>query len=1288
MNRIASLLILLLIFCLSLSAKISVTQSALGVYNITWDLPSWQLSAEKDFTVITAAGLNVPATAGAPLLPYDECKVAVPEQGSLQFDIIRQNVRSVHLEKRLQPVPHIVYNDHTDAYQYKIDEVLYSDAPKEVLQQLPLQRFRNLTFIPIKINPFLYDGKNDVQVISHMEVMVTVSGNLQQKSNLPEDELSALIAKQTVNPTEASQWQSSYREAINFADFTLSDYWVKLETNADGIYKITPAQLSMLPLNDIDPRSFRLFTTGGAVQSNAVNFSGPQFKEVPIYVSGENDGSFNTGDYILFYGSDRDGYEMNQVISGTQYINPYSQNVCYWLTFGGSFSGVPKRITMASPLSDWTESVTTTPATVRIENDVYQRNTIGFEWYMAKLFGSSTADYSYNITLEDLDTSQSQTLSLLLKQEYLRNGSDLIHKVRLKVNNNWLLNSAGNVQEWSWTSLSPINITHTGKYFIPGNNNIVFHVIRSLTDNLFLDFYQVTYQKKLIKRSTQFLVSVASSLNGYNVRYNFTGNNTNLRVFQTSIDNGFFAVTELLVNSGSDGFYFVGNGNASTQYWVVQDTDLYQPVSVQLVTTVDLSRSSVAYDNIIITPSEFVQQANTLASFYRQHFGKNSKVVLQQDIFNQFNAGMPDPNAIRLFLKQAVRNYPAPAVTSVTLLGSGTLDWRNFSGVSSAKNKIIVFQKSTSTTDDYFGMLNTEQYPELVIGRYPAKSVSELNIMLSNLNRYVTQPTGGIWRDKLVFIADDEFNGSTVGEYSHSQQLEATSQMINRSILIDKIFAIDYEFDEFQNKPEVRDAMMAEINSGTLIWYYIGHGAFDTLGAEDYFNGSLDMGRFDNTGKLPLFIAASCDIAEFDNYAFDCLAEKVVLVDNSACIASIAATRECNGPSNVALLQKYYDYALNLRNPIGYSLLQAKIAYTEYNGNDEKYNILGDPLLLVTTPERDSTMAVVAEAGKEVTFRSRQTVNLNGEFSADNLNTSALLQVFDSDIRKTMPNNSPYTFRGRTVYNGSSTVVDSHYNFSFIVPDDITNGYTGLVLAYVWDEERQKDFVNYMSPVFWSNNAVTVNNTDAPQIKLYLNDLNFVPYAVVNSSPLLIAAISDSNGINITNSPGHGILLILDQTASINNVTNYFSYNPDSHTEGTLRYRLSGLNTGEHLLQLIAFDNFNRPSVASVNFSVGKSKSFTVEDFLPYPNPMKKSGWFTFKVSEPADVKISIYTIKGKKIKTITVTAAKGFNQIPWDGKDADGDYLANNTYFIKITAKALSGNGKAEKTEKLVIYH
>ncbi|MFO7660756.1 MAG: C25 family cysteine peptidase, partial [Candidatus Cloacimonadaceae bacterium] len=722
------------------------------------------------------------------------------------------------------------------------------------------------------------------------------------------------------------------------------------------------------------------------------------------------------------------------------------------------------------------------------------------------------------------------------------------------------------------------------------------------------------------------------------------------------------------------------------KYYAVQDADLYTPASIQSVQPVNLAVSNQSLDNIIITPSEYLQQANSLAAFYNQNFNKRSKVVLLQDIFNQFNAGMPDPNAVRLYLKHAVNNYPAPALTSLTLLGSGTNDWRNFSGQSLTKNKMIVFQKGTTTTDDYFGMLNTVQYPELVIGRYPSRTQNELNIMLSNLDKYVTEPTPGIWRNSLVFLADDEYNGPTTGEYSHSEQLQDTSNMINKSILIDKIFALEYAFDEFQNKPAARDDMMAAINAGKLIWYYIGHGSFDTLGAEDYFKGALDMGRFDNADKLTLFVAASCDIAQFDSFSFDCLSEKVVLVDNAGAIASIAATRECNGPSNVALLKQYYNYSLNLRNPIGYSLLMAKIVYTEYNTNDEKYNILGDPLLLITTPQRDSTMTILGDDIDNI-FSAREQINLQGQYPSAGIDNTASVQVFDCQIEKRMGNNSLYTLRGRDLFKGEVTVTDSDYNTSFVVPDDVTTGNTGLVVSYVWDPLQNKDYVNYLSPVSYSDQSVGTLNPDAPQIELYLDNTDFVSGDEVGTNPLLLAYLSDQNGINITNSPGHSILLIIDQTVATINVTDAFSYDKDSFTSGSLQYQLSGLSEGSHMLQLIAFDNFNRPSVAAIDFVVRKSKSFTIEDFLPYPNPMQKGGYFTFKVSEASEVKLSIYTIRGRKIKTIDWTAAKGYNQIPWDGKDADGDYLANNTYFIKLTAKALSGTGKAEKTEKLVIF-
>lgn len=1286
MKKLHILLIMILaVSCLM--AKVTITQLGTDSYKVVWDISAWTISSENEFSSINITEAGMPAEPGAPLLPFDECKVAVPPGGSVNINILQQTAKEINLDKRIQPVPQIISNKETDAYKYAIDERLYAGTTQEMYTILPNQRFRKLSFVPIRINPFIYDGKYNLKVVSKLEFIVTITGNLQLRNSEPVDELTELIAGQTINPSQAAIWQSAERVRVNYADFNLSDVWVKIETDKDGMFKITPSQLNMLTIGDIDPSTFRLFTTGGEVHPASIGYIGPLFREIPIYVAGENDGTFNSTDYILFYGRDRDGLEMNQGISGSQYINPYSKNVCYWLTFGGSFTGNPLRIPLAAAEISWDTATVTTPEIVRMETETYQRKPIGFEWFMGKFFGNTSAEYNYSIELEDLDNNQTQTFSLLLKQEYLSNGSSVNHRVRFKVNGIQLLNTSGSVQEWSWIGMSPITITHTGQYFSAGNNSIAMNILRSGTDNLFLDYYQVAYQKKLIKRSRQYTVSIPSTLANQRVSYNFTGSNNNLRVFKTDVTTGSYNIIEIPHTVVTGGFNFIGSGIASTKFVIAQDNDYYSPASVQLIDVENIALERPAINNIIITPAEFLQQANNLAAFYSQNFNKNSKVVLLQDVFNQFNAGMPDPNAIRLFIQNCVETYQAPGPTSVTLLGSGTIDWQNFSGQSAAKNKIICYQKSESTTDDYFGMFNTTLYPEIAIGRYPAKTTNELNTMLSNLNKYVTEPEPGIWRNSLVFLADDEFNGATTGEYSHSEQLQDTSNYINKSILIDKIFAIDYEFDEFQNKPTARDDMMEEINEGKLIWYYIGHGSFDTLGAEDYFKGALDMGRFNNPDKLPLFVAASCDIAQFDSFLFDSLAEKVVLLDNRGAIASIAATRECNGPSNVALLKQYYRFSLNLRNSIGYSLVNAKAAYTVYTSNNEKYNILGDPLLLITTPERDSTLTLQTP-DKDDVLNAREQVNIQGQFSGTGLNQDASVYVFDSEVTKTMPNNSPYTFRGKSLFRGDVSVANSQYNAGFVVPDDVTTGNTGLIMTYLWNPLQNKDYVNYRSSVVLSDQAVSVVNPDAPEILLYLNDMDFVSGDVVSANPVLIAKISDANGINVTDSPGHSILLIMDQTVSSTKVTDYFVNDTDSFTSGTLTYQLSGLSEGNHMLQLIAFDNFNQPSVASIDFVVSKSKSFVVEKFLPYPNPMKKSGWFTFSVSEPADVKVSIYTIRGRKIKTIQYSATKGYNQIPWDGRDADGDFLANNTYFIKLTAKSLTGKGKAEKTEKLVIYH
>lgn len=56
-------------------------------------------------------------------------------------------------------------------------------------------------------------------------------------------------------------------------------------------------------------------------------------------------------------------------------------------------------------------------------------------------------------------------------------------------------------------------------------------------------------------------------------------------------------------------------------------------------------------------------------------------------------------------------------------------------------------------------------------------------------------------------------------------------------------------------------------------------------------------------------------------------------------------------------------------------------------------------------------------------------------------------------------------------------------------------------------------------------------------------------------------------------------------------------------------------------------------------------------------------------------MKIRIYTVAGRLIKQIEQNYVNDkFVKIYWDGRDQDGDVIANGTYFYKITVNTLDG--------------
>lgn len=80
-----------------------------------------------------------------------------------------------------------------------------------------------------------------------------------------------------------------------------------------------------------------------------------------------------------------------------------------------------------------------------------------------------------------------------------------------------------------------------------------------------------------------------------------------------------------------------------------------------------------------------------------------------------------------------------------------------------------------------------------------------------------------------------------------------------------------------------------------------------------------------------------------------------------------------------------------------------------------------------------------------------------------------------------------------------------------------------------------------------------------------------------------------------------------------------------------------------------------------------------IAELYNYPNPFRTETSFTFLLTgfePPQEVEIKVYTVAGRLIRKLSYPASSmriGYNALKWDGRDEDGDELANGVYFYKV---------------------
>jgi hypothetical protein len=92
----------------------------------------------------------------------------------------------------------------------------------------------------------------------------------------------------------------------------------------------------------------------------------------------------------------------------------------------------------------------------------------------------------------------------------------------------------------------------------------------------------------------------------------------------------------------------------------------------------------------------------------------------------------------------------------------------------------------------------------------------------------------------------------------------------------------------------------------------------------------------------------------------------------------------------------------------------------------------------------------------------------------------------------------------------------------------------------------------------------------------------------------------------------------------------------------------------------------------------------TVQNF---PNPFNPNTTITYELTEKSDVKISIYNVRGREIKTFSFNDQHaGGHGIVWDGRNNSGTRLSSGTYVYRISAVSSGGGRIFKKSGKMTI--
>jgi hypothetical protein len=811
--------------------------------------------------------------------------------------------------------------------------------------------------------------------------------------------------------------------------------------------------------------------------------------------------------------------------------------------------------------------------------------------------------YNYKLTLDGKAVDSKLKVKVALAKEYKTNSF-----VNLSINGNKFVLNDVKTREYNSIEFSKEISINTTELEVE---------VESINSKCFIDYIAVQMKMALAYNGNQFNFRSFESVGIGQVSEFSINSNSPIHVWNVSDKQ---SVKNQLLKSTNNGFTFKIATDSLNEFVCFESSKVNEPEYIGEVKNQNL-HALKDFDMVIINPKIYQEQAVRLKTFHEDFDGFSVLQINSEKIYNEFSSGRYSAVSIRNFLKNL---YQKSSVKPKYVLLMGDGSYNNYLNqhvyLPVFNSQASVDESKTFISDDFYalledgkeGQIDSDKTLDLSVGRIPVESIDEAKIVVDKIINYCLNPDYfGAWRNTVCFAADDD----DINEIVHSIYAETTAntlENLNDLFNIKKIYLDNYHQEvgvTEESYPEATADLLRTINSGMLLFNFQGHGSPKRLCHETLIDVET-IRKLKNKTKLGVWIIGSCDFSPYHEYEERSAGEELILNPNGGAIALISSTKYSFASQNLIISKEFMKViGSNTNIRVGDVLRMVKNNLSSVDLKD-KFVLLGDPALKIKTVDKSVRIKNEGFSGSVDTIKKLELVNLKMEIQENgdvDYNFNGQLNYCLFDVKKSFEsldneNNGHkinYTSQESVLSAGEEMVVDGEFNIKFIVPKDVifSNMENLKLHVYASDSNRFVNNVNY----FKIKGVADYNDDfEGPEIKLYLNDTNFVDGGKTHNKPMLITKLFDPSGLNLTSSSiGHDISLTVDSDYPIS-LNKYFQ--ADDYSKGVATFSLPKQSGGEHKLSLKAWDVFNNSNESTISYFVGEN--FEIDNIYLYPNPI------------------------------------------------------------------------------------